>query len=165
MACICFGGNLESEKVVRMAPANFIDVFLGRVRRIMDKDIGVSGKIEHPLVRVAGCGSIFVLHNFLKVRDMGGNLFIEGFIVADIHERLAFVFKAVPNGEPGMIDVHRSYVSATDRKFLFTNRTKIYFRLQFIQLNGKLDPVHLVGNNPLEIYFFPFGTDNGNLIP
>ena len=56
-------------------------------------------------------------------------------------------------------------MSSKDCEFLFFDRTKIYFCLQLVQLDRKIDPVHLVRNNALQVDLFPLRADDGDLIP
>ncbi len=51
-----------------------------------------------------------------------------------------------------------------NRELLLANGAEINLRLQFIQLDGEIDPVHLVGNDALKVHFPPLGPDNRDLV-
>ncbi len=105
MARVCLRCDLQRKQIVRMSPAHLIDVFLGSVRAVMDEDVRVLRKIENPLVRIPGSCRILVLHDLFKVRHVGRDFFIERLVVADVDERLPFVFQTIADGEAWMIDV------------------------------------------------------------
>ncbi len=157
--------QFQREEVMGMPPADLIDILFGRIRCIMYEHIGAFGELNDALIRITVMFLELLQHDRFEVGHALSGLLIERFVVAHVNDGFPFIVDPVSNGESGMVHIDRTDMRIEDGEFFLTDAAEIKVRFEFVQLDGEIDLLHLVGDDVLQIDLFPVRADNGDLIP